>query len=120
MAISGLSTISDLTTTSLAVGVTQTTLTSSKTRIADDIKNSNPVQTLPTEIGELPKERKSHLGKLQTSMGFVLNEKLSDQMVMVIKNRKTGELIRLVPSEKQLKIKNQMAVSTGLLFDQII
>jgi hypothetical protein len=40
-------------------------------------------------------------------------------MVMVIKNRKTGELIRLVPSEKQLKIKNQMAVSTGLLFDQI-
>jgi uncharacterized FlaG/YvyC family protein len=53
-------------------------------------------------------------------MGFVLNEKLSDQVVTVIKNRKTGELIRLVPSEEQLKIKNKMAVSIGLLLDQII
>ncbi len=112
--------ISDSSTTSPALGVTQTSLPSSKTKITDDTKSSNPVQSNPNKIGDLQKARYNHVDNLKTSMGFILNEKLSDQMVTVIKNKKTGEHIRLVPSEKQLKIKNQMAVSTGMLLDQII
>ena len=60
------------------------------------------------------------MDKPQTSVGFVLDKGLSDHMVAVIKDKKTGEVIRLVPPEEQLKIKKAMADSTGQLLDQII
>jgi len=112
--------ISGLNTTAPPLGATQSTFTSSRTKIVDDIKSSNPTQAHTDEIGKHPKELNSHINKLQTSMGFVLNKGLSDQIVAVIKNRKTGEIMKFVPSEEQLKIQMKMANSTGMLLDQIV
>ena len=114
MDISGLNSISP------TLGVTQPALTSSRIKTTEDIKNSYPAQTRTDETAKITKELNDEIDHLQTSLGFLLNEKLSDQMVSVIKDKKTGELIRLIPSEEQLKIKKIMTVSTGLLLDQIV
>jgi flagellar protein FlaG len=57
---------------------------------------------------------------LQTNLGFSIHEELDNQVIVEIRDRKTGELIRQIPSEELLSIREKMAELTGLLFDQRI
>lgn len=91
---------------------------SGQNQIEDDKKRSNLAQTHPEEIGALSKELNNYMDHLQVSIGFVLHEDLDKQVVMEIKDRKTGELIRQIPSEELLKIREKMIESTGLILDQ--
>ena len=56
---------------------------------------------------------------LHTSLGFSVREDLQNRQVVVeIKDRDTNELIKQIPSEEMLTIKEKMLEFTGLLFDQ--
>ena len=55
---------------------------------------------------------------LQTSLGFSIREDLGHQVIFEISDRKTKELIKQIPSEEMLAIKEKMEEFSGLLFDQ--
>ncbi len=70
-------------------------------------------------LHELSKELNTYLEDHQISMGFFIHKKLNNQIVVEIKNRETGELVRQVPSEELLRIREGMVTSTGLIFNTI-
>lgn len=70
-------------------------------------------------LHELSKELNRYLEGHQTSMGFFIHKKLDNQVVVEIKNKNTGEIVRQIPSEELLKIRERMVTSTGLIFDAI-
>ncbi len=57
---------------------------------------------------------------LQTSLGFSIREEHNHLVVIEIKDRETNELIKQIPSEELLAIKEKMDEFTGLLFDQSV
>ncbi|WDP87267.1 MAG: flagellar protein FlaG [Desulfobacter sp.] len=70
------------------------------------------------EVKELAEGLNELMDGLQTSIGFSIHEKLSNQVVVEIKDRQTDQLIKQIPSEELLAIKEKMEEFTGMLFDQ--
>jgi flagellar protein FlaG len=57
------------------------------------------------------------MNELQTSLGFSVREE-DRQVVVTVTNRSTDEVIRQIPAEEVLQIRDKMAEITGLLFDK--
>jgi len=74
----------------------------------------------PKEAKELTLEMNEIMNDLQTSLGFSIREELNHQVVVEIKNRETNEMIKQIPAEELLKIKQKMEEFTGLIFDQSV
>ena len=55
---------------------------------------------------------------LKTKLGFSMRENHKHQVIIEIKNRDTDELIKQIPSEELLAIKEKIEEFTGLIFDQ--
>ena len=102
-----------------------------ETETDDKIKNMAADQSQATEqkeeksppaeeIKELAQTLNEYMDGLQTDLGFFMHEKLNHQVIVQIKNRKTDELIKQIPSEELVMIKEKMAELTGLLFDTSI
>ncbi len=107
------------------------TITSNRVKTDADLKSSESIQIQPAEdkqednfaveeIEELSKELNSYMDDLQTNLGFSIHEKIENQVIVEITDRETGELIRQIPSEELMAIREKMAELTGLLFDQRI
>jgi flagellar protein FlaG len=78
-------------------------------------------QVLSTqEAKELTREMNEIMDDLQTSLGFSIREELNHQVVVEIKNRETNELIKQIPAEELLDIRQKMKEFTGLIFDQSV
>lgn len=110
----------DINTVDIAVstlGTSRPASSSGNTKIGDDIKRSDQTPTHLYKDNKSSKELNSFINSPQTSMGFIMDEDLSENMVAAIKNKKTDETIRLVPTEEQLKIRKQMTELTGLILD---
>lgn len=73
-----------------------------------------------TEAKELTLEMNEIMDDLQTSLGFSIREELNHQVVVEIKNRETNELIKQIPAEELLDIRQKMKEFTGLIFDQSV
>lgn len=69
---------------------------------------------------ELAKEMNEIMDDLQTSLGFSVREGLNKIVVVEITDRKTNEVIKQIPSEELLTIKEKMEEFTGLIFDQSV
>ncbi len=74
----------------------------------------------PAQARELAEEMNDLMDDLQTSLGFFVHEKLDHQVVVEIKNRETNELIRQIPTEELLAIKEKMEEFRGLILDQSV
>lgn len=72
------------------------------------------------EIEEVASDLNEYMDDLQTDLGFFINEELNDQVIVEIKNRKTNELVKQIPSEEIVEIREKMAELTGLLLDKSI
>lgn len=72
------------------------------------------------DLKKIAKELNDHMDDLQTSLGFSVNEdpEKEDQVIVQIRDRKTNEVIRQIPTEELQKIKEKMTELTGLLLDQ--
>lgn len=80
--------------------------------------NEQNTQSLSMEeIRELTAEMNELMDDLQTTLGFSIREDLNHQVVVEITNRETHELIKQIPSEELLSIKEKMEELTGLIFD---
>jgi flagellar protein FlaG len=60
------------------------------------------------------------MGDMGTNLGFSIREDLDNQVIVEVKNRKTDELIRQIPSEELLNIMEKMEELSGLIFDRRI
>jgi flagellar protein FlaG len=123
--------ISNIDTTISPPDAIKPTTTLNIDKDAADTKSSKSIQIQPTEdkqennfnvedIEELSKELNNYMDDFQTNLGFSIHEELDNQVIVEIRDRKTGELIRQIPSEELLSIREKMAELTGLLFDQRI
>lgn len=70
------------------------------------------------EAKELTEGLNDMMDGLQTSIGFSVHEGKDSQVVVQIKDRSTNELIKQIPSEELLAIKEKMEEFTGLIFSQ--
>lgn len=112
------------------VEVTMPSGAPSKIDTAENIQNRQRVEKSKKEeqnkglsakdAKELTKEMNSLMDDLQTSLGFSIREDLNQQIVVEIKNRETDELIKQIPAEELLSIKEKMEEFTGLIFDQSV
>jgi len=69
---------------------------------------------------ELTAQMNEVMDDLQTSLGFSIREELNHLVVIDIKDRETNEVIKQIPSEELLALKEKMDEFTGLLFDQSV
>ena len=72
------------------------------------------------EMKELANDLNEYMDDLQTDLGFFINEELNDTVIVEIKNRKTDELVKQIPSEEIVEIREKMAELTGLLLDKSV
>ena len=70
------------------------------------------------ETRKMAEELNDTMASIGTDLGFYIREDLGNQVVVEIKNKKTDELIKQIPSEEMLKIMQKMEELTGLIFDQ--
>ena len=94
-----------------------------KIMVPDRSQATEPKQeeSAPTEdIKELADSLNEYMDDLQTDLGFSMHEKLNHQVIVEIKNRKTNELVKQIPAEELVTIKEKMAELTGLLFDKSV
>lgn len=100
-----------------------------ETETVHTIKNTVPDQSQATEpkqeesspaeeIKELADTVNEYMDDLQTDLGFFMHEELNHQVIVEIKNRKTHELLKQIPAEELITIKEKMAELTGLIFDK--
>ena len=89
-----------------------------QTTLAEEKK---PGETPPAkEMKELANDLNEYMDDLQTDLGFFINEDLNHQVIVEIKNRKTNELVKQIPSEEIVEIREKMAELTGLLLDKSV
>ncbi len=69
---------------------------------------------------QLTEELNEIMDDLHTNLGFSIREDLNHLVVVEIKNRDTNELIKQIPSEELLTIKEKMEELTGLMLDQSV
>ncbi len=87
---------------------------------ADDTRKSSDRELSPGEAKEIVEDLNEHMDTLQTHLGFSIREDLGRLVVVEIKNRKTDELIKQIPSEELLKIMENMKELTGIIFNQSV
>ncbi len=94
---------------------------STEKKQAAEQNSSGDNRTLSSkEAKELAQDMNELMDDLQTSLGFSIREELNHQVVVEITDRKTNELIKQIPSEELLTIKEKMEEFTGLIFDQSV
>ncbi|MDH5299409.1 MAG: flagellar protein FlaG [Desulfobulbaceae bacterium] len=69
-------------------------------------------EELEKEVGEIQKR----FDAMGTRLGFTVNDE-PDAVVVLITDKKTGEVVRQFPSEEVLALRAKLEDITGLLFD---
>ncbi len=82
-----------------------------------DSQNTTKKSTLSAEEAEqVTADLNEYLNGFQTNLSFSISEKLN-QVIVEIKNKETNELIKQIPSEEILELREKMEELAGLLFD---
>lgn len=97
-----------------------TTRMSESNRQAAKIKEEQESNLDVKEAKQLAAEMNEIMDDLQTSIGFSIREDLDHLVIFEITDRKTKEVIKQIPSEEMLAIKEKMEEFSGLLFDQTV
>ena len=74
----------------------------------------------PDAIQEVADALNEIMDDLGTNLGFNIRKDMNNQVVVEVKNRKTDDLIRQIPSEELLNIKEKMEELSGMLFDRLV
>lgn len=73
------------------------------------------VKERPEEVKTLVEEVQSYLEDLNIRLKFIVHEETGDVVVRVL-NKETGELIREIPPEELLKLRQKLEELRGVLF----
>ncbi|OQY12733.1 MAG: hypothetical protein B6I31_02615 [Desulfobacteraceae bacterium 4572_19] len=90
-------------------------------KLADTKEADQPVEKPQTteEIQETVENLNTYMDDLQTNLGFKINDD-SEDIVIMVTNRKTDEVVKQIPSEALLKLRDKMEELTGLLLSETV
>lgn len=83
-------------------------------------KEQNEAPLSAEKVNDLAEELNEYMDDLQTNIGFSVRDDPDNTLVVEIKNRETGEVIKQIPSEEMLKLKEKMEELTGFIFDKSV
>ena len=69
------------------------------------------------KVREAVKEINNELEKLQSELGFSV-DKLANDVVITVKRKESGEIVRQIPSETVLKLAHNLEKLKGILLDE--
>ena len=69
------------------------------------------------ELTEAVENIQARLDVMRTKLGFVLHKE-TDDIIIEVKDRESGELIRQIPSEEVMELRNRLDELVGILFDK--
>lgn len=78
-------------------------------------KSDEPMST--EALAKIAEDIQGKLDKMGSSLGFSINKKY-ESLVAEISNRKSGEVIRQIPSEDVLALREKLTEVIGLFFDK--
>ena len=84
------------------------------------ISNKTLAETLKTneeKVRAAVKEINNELVKLQSELGFSV-DKVANDVVVTVKRKESGELVRQIPSETVLKLAHNFEKLKGVLLDE--
>lgn len=96
-------------------GPLQNTKSQTGAQTREDKKQEKPPST--EEVEKTTRELNSYMDELKTSLGFSINEKTKELMVNII-NRDTKEIIKQIPPEELMTIREKMAELAGILLNE--
>lgn len=70
----------------------------------------------PAEVTETVEEMNAFLHNMQRNLSFTIDEQ-SGQSVILVKDTESDEIIRQIPSEELVVLRNKMDDVVGILFD---
>lgn len=83
---------------------------------ADDGSNGAGAPVSPKQLAELTKEMQSFLDDLNISLNFKFEDKSGDMVVQVL-NRENGDVIRQIPPESVVRLRERLRELRGSLVD---
>ena len=99
---------------------------SSRTKLTTSLQSKSVVtaktlaETLKTneeKVRAAVKEINSELEKLQSELGFSV-DKVANDVVITVKRKESGEIVRQIPSETVLKLAHNFEKLKGILLDE--
>jgi flagellar protein FlaG len=84
------------------------------------ISNKTLAETLKTneeKVRAAVKEINNELVKLQSELGFSV-DKVANDVVVTVKRKESGEIVRQIPSETALKLAHNFEKLKGVLLDE--
>ena len=94
--------------------------TTKSTLDKSSISNKTLVETLKTneeKVRAAVKEINNELVKLQSELGFSV-DKVAKEVVVTVKRKESGEVVRQIPSETALKLAHNFEKLKGVLLDE--
>ena len=94
--------------------------TTKSTLDKSSISNKTLVETLKTneeKVRAAVKEINNELVKLQSELGFSV-DKVAKEVVVTVKRKESGEIVRQIPSETALKLAHNFEKLKGILLDK--
>ena len=97
-----------------------------QTKLDTSLKNKSVAtaktlaETLKTneeKVREAVKEINNELEKLQSELGFSV-DKVANDVVITVKRKESGEIVRQIPSETVLKLAHNLEKLKGVLLDE--
>ena len=98
----------------------------SRTNIVNPLKERSAVATKTLaetlkvneeRVRDAVKEINNELAKLQSELGFSV-DKVADDVVITVKRKESGEVVRQIPSETALKLAHNFEKLKGILLDE--
>ena len=104
--------------TSVTQGGRTKLLTSPQNKSAVATKTlAETLQTNEEKVKDAVKEINSELKKLQSELGFFV-DKVANDVVITVKRKESGEVVRQIPSETVLKLAHNFEKLKGILLDE--
>ena len=87
---------------------------------ADKVAEAEKSSMSTEQVQDMTETLNEYTEDIQTNLGFNIREELNNQIVVEIKNKQTDEVIKQVPPEELIEIKEKMGELVGLIFDTSI
>ena len=103
-----------------SVNAASSRLKRSSTLSKSSISNKTLAETLKTneeKVRAAVKEINNELVKLQSELGFSV-DKVANDVVVTVKRKESGEIVRQIPSETALKLAHNFEKLKGVLLDE--
>lgn len=72
------------------------------------------------DLASMAETINDHLESLQTKIGLTISQEYDNQVIVEIKNKSTNELIKQLPPEELLEVKEKMEDLTGIIFNSSV